>query len=426
MTYASNLRSKLDDMIVDVSMNPQFYKNSLVDFTRTRKLPFSSLFYLILSIGGNSIDHELLESFDFKQDTPTSSAFVQARGKILPAAFSSVFHSFSKSLPVRKKFRGYQLLAVDGSNINIFHNPHDPETYVQYHDYKGHNALLLSCMYDLLNNIYTDAVIQPIKLADERGALIEMLPNISKNNIIIADRGYESYNIFAHFESVNSRYVVRVKDIHSNGILSGFDLPNTEFDKCITVNISNFNRKKYQTLPNLKYSPSIARFDFSTHTDPIYTMTLRVVRVKLHSGKYESIITDLSSEFSSDDIKELYHLRWGIETSFRQLKYAVGLTNFHAKKKDSIVQEIYANLILHNFCESIVQNGIHSQPTKHNYIINFTRAVQICRKFLNTSNTAFFDIEVLINKYLSMVRKDRAFKRSIRKKGYISFVYRVA
>ena len=33
-------------------------------------------------------------------------------------------------------------------------------------------------------------------------------------------------------------------------------------------------------------------------------------------------------------IKELYHMRWGIETSFRELKYAIGLTSFHSKKRD--------------------------------------------------------------------------------------------
>ena len=39
-------------------------------------------------------------------------------------------------------------------------------------------------------------------------------------------------------------------------------------------------------------------------------------------------------------------MRWGIETSFRELKYAIGLTSFHARKPDFIKQEIYARLLL--------------------------------------------------------------------------------
>ncbi len=37
--------------------------------------------------------------------------------------------------------------------------------------------------------------------------------------------------------------------------------------------------------------------------------------------------------------KNLYASRWGIETSFRDLKYSIGLVNFHAKKKEGILQE---------------------------------------------------------------------------------------
>ncbi|NOJ73972.1 transposase [Paenibacillus alvei] len=40
-------------------------------------------------------------------------------------------------------------------------------------------------------------------------------------------------------------------------------------------------------------------------------------------------------------------MRWGIETSFRALKYIVGLTNFHAKKRESITQKIFARMILY-------------------------------------------------------------------------------
>nr|WP_248616362.1 transposase [Lactobacillus amylovorus] len=29
--------------------------------------------------------------------------------------------------------------------------------------------------------------------------------------------------------------------------------------------------------------------------------------------------------------KELYHLRWGIETSFKKLKYSLGGVQFHSK-----------------------------------------------------------------------------------------------
>jgi hypothetical protein len=326
----------------------------------------------------------MLELFEYSELTPCKSAFVQSRHKILPEAFSHVFYEFTKELPRHNKYKGYHLLSVDGSSLNIYRNPEDKETFNnQGGKQKGYNEMEISAMYDLLNNVYTDAVLQGVNHKDERGALVNMILNISNPSIVIADRGYESYNVFAHLEEANQKFVIRVKDIDSNGILSGFNLPNDEFDKSITVNISNYQRNALKALPNYKFSPDHARFDFSNKDTPAYSLSFRVVRIRYDDDKFQCIITNLPDEFTSDDIKYLYKLRWGIETSFRQLKYAVGLSNFHAKKKDSIIQEIFARLTLHNFCESIVQNAILiNRATKHNYKINFTRAVQICRKYL--------------------------------------------
>lgn len=79
-------------------------------------------------------------------------------------------------------------------------------------------------------------------------------------------------------------------------------------------------------------------------------MNLRVVRFPISDNEYECILTNLpDNEFSIDEIKELYALRWGIETSFRELKYAVGLACFHSKKREYIIQEIWARLILYYF-----------------------------------------------------------------------------
>ena len=71
---------------------------------------------------------------------------------------------------------------------------------------------------------------------------------------------------------------------------------------------------------------------------------------------------------------------WGIETSFRELKYTIGLTNLHSKNVEYICQEIYAKLILYNFCEIILANIIlEERNRKYTYQLNYTMAIQICR-----------------------------------------------
>ena len=51
-------------------------------------------------------------------------------------------------------------------------------------------------------------------------------------------------------------------------------------------------------------------------------------------------------------------MRWGIETSFRNLKHTLGLLHLHAKKVEFVRQEIFAKLTMYNFCELITQSVV--------------------------------------------------------------------
>ena len=109
--------------------------------------------------------------------------------------------------------------------------------------------------------------------------------------------------------------------------------------------------------------------------------------IDLHCNKfYECIITNLPQDkINSDEIKQLYAKRWGIETSFRELKYALGLIRFHAKKTEYIMQEIWSRMTLYNFCEIIATNVVvkNKNDCKHIYQLNYTRAMRICCHFLS-------------------------------------------
>lgn len=86
-----------------------------------------------------------------------------------------------------------------------------------------------------------------------------------------------------------------------------------------------------------------------------YLLKLRIVRVEVSDGVFENIITTLSEEdFTPDDIKYCYNLRWGIETSFRDLKHTIGATNLHSKKTEYVAFELWSKLILYNFCSIII------------------------------------------------------------------------
>ena len=84
----NRVKNKLFSIISDMEKDKsQFVKNPNSDFVRTRKLSFSTMMKILISMGGNTLHKELYSFFDFSTDIPTSSAFVQQRSKLLPYAF---------------------------------------------------------------------------------------------------------------------------------------------------------------------------------------------------------------------------------------------------------------------------------------------------------------------------------------------------
>ena len=179
---------------------------------------------------------------------------------------------------------------------------------------------------------------------------------------------------------------------------------------------------RYRCLPNS--SP----FDFiDLHDNQYYDLNVRFVRFKITDDTYETVITNLSSdEFTPCEIKHLYNLRWGIETSFRELKYTVGLKRPISKKAEYIFQEIFARCIMYNFCELAASHvAIHYQSEKYVYQTNFSAAVHICRLFLRGS-VAPPDAETNISRNLVPVRPNRKAPRNLNRPRFNGFLYKVA
>ena len=120
-TLSMILKEKLLGLIAKKAEEAnQHVVNPAKDFTRNRKLPFHEVVRILLTIGGNSLGAELLEYFEYRADSATSSAFVQQRGKMKSSALESLFHEFTGTLGMHKTFDGYRLLAFDGTDLHQY------------------------------------------------------------------------------------------------------------------------------------------------------------------------------------------------------------------------------------------------------------------------------------------------------------------
>lgn len=435
MKFSVTVKKKLFEMIDEMNTYSWlFVKNPLKDFSREKKWTFGDTLKFMLSMEGKSMRDELLEYFDFDKSTPTNSSFNQRRAQILPEAFEFLFHEFTDCFRHSEAcYKGLRLIACDGSSLDIAHNPKDETTYFHSSpDRKGFNQLHLNVLYDLCQRTYLDAEIQSGRQKNEASAMCHMIDRYhGEKAIFIADRNYESYNIFAHVEQRGMYYLIRTKDINSSGMLCNMKLPGTDsFDTdktfILTRKQTNAIKAEKETYRFISHSSPFDYLDL--HENMFYEMSMRIVRFPISEDSYECIITNLPrNEFSAEEIMWLYQKRWGIETSFRELKHAIGLTRFHAKKVEYIKQEIWARMLLYNFCEVITTRVVVTQKDnrKHFYQVNYTRAIRICSFFLRTEK-APPDVEYLIRKELLPVRPGRSNPRKVRPTSHISFLYRAA
>ena len=425
--------------IKTISKSPQDYCiNPKSDFSRNRKLPFERILTGIIGMGGGSLSNELVDMFNCSADVASSSAFVQQRSKIKLEAFESIFKSFSQN--ISKDFnKDMRILAVDGSDIHIATNPDDKDSYFpRKNGANPYNLLHLNALYDLKNGIYQDAILQKARVRNEHKALVDMVDRSSiPSAVIIADRGYESYNNMAHIQEKGWKFLIRIKD-GNVGIKSSLILPETDsFDMDVNLNLTrkqtNETKLLFQDKNNYKYVASSQTFDYlplkNKKNEPVkfYKLSFRIIRFHISKDTFETVLTNLDKDmYPLEKIKELYASRWGIETSFRALKYTVGMLNFHAKKVMLIQQEIYARMIMYNFAQMITSHVvIEKKQRKYTYKANFSVAVHMCRLFYKGKATPT-DLEAIIVKNLIPIRPDRHRQRKLKVKGFRGFLYRVS
>lgn len=417
-----------------------FCKRPGKDFSRKRKQSFQNTILTILSLNGGSLSNEILKKYKYSINTPSASAFIQQRAKLSDEAMPALFRFLNKKMNDRSLYEGYRLIAVDGSHIHVPNNPYDMDSFVQNRPEEHfHNEFHLNVFWDILQETFVDAVVQKYHTQNEDGALIEMAErNDSRNSLVICDRGYESYNNIAHLQEEGWKYLIRIKDKKGRGIADGLDFPDEdEFDMNVDLSLT---RKKDKHVKQLiknrnmyRWIPSHMRMDYlapSRYKEPaeFFKLQFRIVRICISDELYEVLLTNLDAEeFPPNKLAELYRMRWGVETSFRNLKYAVGMLAFHSWKSEFVTQEIFAGLIIHNMTAIISMCvTIPEKKRKYEYHISFSTAVCIVKSLI-AGDASPPAAEVLILRNLTPLRPGRKYPRKKSPlKASIQFVYRIA
>lgn len=141
----------------------------------------------------------------------------------------------------------------------------------------------------------------------------------------------------------------------------------------------------------------------------------RIIKFKLPSNEIETLITNIFDyNLGIKHFKELYFLRWSVETEIKILNEFLEIENFSSRTVEGICQDFYITLIMANiisvtanYIQPIIDEDRKFKKNKHKYKINFNLAVGI---FKNTFIFLLLEIdrdkkELIIKKIISQMSK---------------------
>jgi hypothetical protein len=393
-------------------------------FTRTRKLPFQTLCLFLLNLVKGASQSELDDFFTVlhQQDEETrfitASAFSQAREHLKHTAFEALNAEFNKQyyqLNITKRWRGHRLLAVDSSTLRL---PESPALTDYFGGQVNANNLVtmarLSTCFDISSGLTIDAQIAPYK-DSERDLAANHLAKTQPNDVLIYDRGYPAFWLFALHRGLNRDFCMRASTAWSPSIEEF--IASSEVDALIEFHPNHSSKTQCNNL-GLSLEPFL----------------LRVLKIALPTGETEILFTTLldAERYPHEDFYDLYGRRWGIEVDYHFKKNKLEIENFTGLSVHAIKQDIAAKVLTHNIAmaaASCAQQRVKKRYAhrEHAYKINVSHGLS-AMKHLLVKMVSRGQFERLFEHYIALlldtvcaVRPGRSFVRSNAKIRKIRF-----
>lgn len=343
------------------------------DFTRDRCLTFIIVVIFLLNLLKRSQQDELDEFFKLLNGTEiarrvvTKSAFTQARKKLKSGAFVELnrvqIDYFYNSLRPHT-WMGWRLLAVDGSTVQVPNTLENLAHFGAWHPAKGGPCPMarISQMFDVLNQLTLDAWIGP-KSFGERDLAAEHFAHLCSSDLVLLDRGYPAFWLFAMIRRKNAHFCARMK-------VNGWIVAKRFVD-------SGLNEQIVRLQPGLA-----AKQDCSERNLSAKPITIRLIRVVLDDGEIEVLATSLldTITYPYSIFKELYHLRWPVEEQYKVFKMRIEIENFSGKSVLAVYQDFHAKVFTANLTAILARPAQEvvnqdSAEKKYLYRVNMTNAL---------------------------------------------------
>lgn len=305
---------------------------------------------------------------------PTKTAFSLARSKIKLVFFVDLFSYTTQLLYLRKnkikRWKGYLLLAVDGSGIRVPDTPSNRQLIgVHKNQHGGIAACKILAVHDVLNRILFHIFLHPRSIA-ELVALHHNFEVLPKDAITIYDRHFcDSLLLDRHLKS-GKPCLIRMKT-------KGVKVVEKFLKSKKTDDIVEFQ------IGERAYYSARDKYGLRNKHPKFSTFKIRLIRVELSTGEIEVLATNLfnHTKFPTSDFKDLYAKRWGVETAFDELKNQLKLGVFSGYKTNIVLQDLWSVFIFYNIRSMfLLEAQSQLDQEKQSCQINRNIAISILQK----------------------------------------------
>lgn len=247
-----------------------------------------------------------------------------------------------------KKFKGYRLLAVDGSKLRLPNSPEIVEEFGRANKCGQNTPISMSSVsYDVMNEIVVHAELSKSN-SNERELLKRHIEKEIESgcDIWIMDRGYPSLYLMAYFERHSKYYIMRVSETNFIKEVSNFAKAISDDSELVVDLESRLKKPKHKDL-----------IEFINLG--IKALRIRALKIKLDNGSIEYLITNImqEAEFTAEDFKQIYKLRWNEEVYFNIQKNIVEIENFSGKTIETIKQDYFAKVFMLNIASLVAEDA---------------------------------------------------------------------
>lgn len=265
----------------------------------------------------------------------SKSAYCQRRQKIRPALFRDWARDIARNGVIGpRRWHGYIPAAFDGTTVQAPKMYDCPEEFGLWKNDAGDTVPLLKitllCM--LLDNIIMDIDVGGCD-RNERPAAMSMTGSLTREHLLILDRGFPSYALFKVLLSRDIKFIIRVSPSFNSSVREFANSGERNGEVTFT-----FNKSTAKALIN-------SNVDIPDR-DPV---KLRCIRFTTPAGTTEFLVTNLDAkDFPDRLVADGYMLRWRVEVDILFLKNEQMWEVMSGYKAVCVLQDIYSACVLFN------------------------------------------------------------------------------